>query len=624
MKSSRLLSILVFLSALLLYALTAGPSIVELFDDSLELQLVGPTLGIAHPTGYPLYTLLGALWSRLLFPLGNWAWRMNLLSALFAALTVMLIYRLTRRLTPYADGSPNELAGLAAAIAFALGPVWWSQATVAEVYTLHALLVIAIMNTAISINRTLGDSSPVPGTRAFRRRMTLLMLLVGLGLAHHRTIVLVLPGLALYLLWRVPGIWKPQRIWLAWAAALLAPLLLYGLIPLRASMGVSDLNHAYVNTWSGFWDHVLARRYQAFFADNALAVERSWRDWLALFRSQMGWVGLILAAMGLPWLVDRHRKPVKAWVFVLVVLLTNLLFALNYQVGDVEVFLIPVFLTLSIFVGAGVALVGRLLESRSINAALLSQGALLILLALGAGGRGPVVNRSQDWAAHDYAVAMAKVDYPPESRVVGLEGEMTALLYMQRAEKLGLAATPVTADDPAQRAQTVDALMGAGYPVFLTREVAGIEEKYSFSGEGPLVRVWPRGQAQPGQPQHPLDVTMADGVLHLTDYDLETLDQAGGPGLMLALYWRPQQPLSRDYKVSLRVLDADGQPIVQEDRFPLRHVAPTSAWMVDETVKDVYILDLPDDWADRAVSLQVILYDAETVEEAGRWTLDLR
>ena len=322
--------------------------------------------------------------------------------------------------------------------------------------------------------------------------------------------------------------------------------------------------------------------------------------------------------------MDRHRKPVKAWVFVLVVLLTNLLFAFNYQVGDVEVFLIPVFLTLSIFVGAGVALVGRLLESRSINAARLSQGALLILLALGAGGRGPVVNRSQDWAAHDYAVAMAKVDYPPESRVVGLEGEMTALLYMQRAEKLGLAATPVTADDPAQRAQTVDALMGAGYPVFLTREVAGIEEKYSFSGEGPLVRVWPRGQTQPGHPQHPLDVAMADGVLHLTGYDLETLDQAGGPGLMLALYWRPQQPLSRDYKVSLRVLDADGQPIVQEDRFPLRHVAPTSAWVVDETVKDVYILDLPDDWADRAVSLQVILYDAETVEEAGRWTLDLR
>jgi len=54
-----------------LYAATAGPSVVELFDDSLEFQLVLPTFGIAHPTGYPLYTLLGGLWSRVLFPFGT-------------------------------------------------------------------------------------------------------------------------------------------------------------------------------------------------------------------------------------------------------------------------------------------------------------------------------------------------------------------------------------------------------------------------------------------------------------------------------------------------------------------------------------------------------------------------
>ena len=82
----------------ILYAVTAAPSIVELYDDSLEFQLIGPTLGIAHPTGYPLYTVLGALWSRILFPVGNWAWRMNLLSALAAAITVGLLFLITQRL----------------------------------------------------------------------------------------------------------------------------------------------------------------------------------------------------------------------------------------------------------------------------------------------------------------------------------------------------------------------------------------------------------------------------------------------------------------------------------------------------------------------------------------------
>ena len=84
-----------------LYAATAAPSIAVLFDDSLEFQLVLPTFGIAHPTGYPLYTLLGGLWN-LLVPVGNWAWRAVLLSALSGAATVALVFMVTRRLiTPH-------------------------------------------------------------------------------------------------------------------------------------------------------------------------------------------------------------------------------------------------------------------------------------------------------------------------------------------------------------------------------------------------------------------------------------------------------------------------------------------------------------------------------------------
>jgi hypothetical protein len=61
---------LVWIAFLLLYSSTAAPSIVALFDDTLEFQLVLPTFGIAHPTGYPLYTLLGGIWSWLL-PFGQ-------------------------------------------------------------------------------------------------------------------------------------------------------------------------------------------------------------------------------------------------------------------------------------------------------------------------------------------------------------------------------------------------------------------------------------------------------------------------------------------------------------------------------------------------------------------------
>ncbi len=69
-----------FIASFLLYLSTLAPSVVTIFDDSLEFQLVTYQLGIAHPTGYPLYTLLGKLFT-LIVPAGNIAYRVNLMSA---------------------------------------------------------------------------------------------------------------------------------------------------------------------------------------------------------------------------------------------------------------------------------------------------------------------------------------------------------------------------------------------------------------------------------------------------------------------------------------------------------------------------------------------------------------
>jgi len=95
------------LAALALYGMTAAPTVATVFDDSLEFQVVLPTLGIAHPTGYPLYTLLGWLITRLL-PLGDAAYRANLFSALAAALTAALLYRL---LAEQREESPQRSSG---------------------------------------------------------------------------------------------------------------------------------------------------------------------------------------------------------------------------------------------------------------------------------------------------------------------------------------------------------------------------------------------------------------------------------------------------------------------------------------------------------------------------------
>jgi len=600
---------LIGLAALLLYAVSAAPGIAALYDDSLEFQLVAPTFAIAHPTGYPLYTLLGGVWSRIIFPFGNWAWRMNIFSALAGAGTIALLYLLAKRLT-----SGNGWAGLAAALAFAFGPVWWAQTTVAEVYALHNFLVAALLYAAVSL-----PSQPTS------RQIGLICVLAGLSLTHHRTAALLLPGLALYLLWTQPTLRRPQRRWFLWAAAFLAPLLLYLYIPLRAALGAADLEGDYVNTWAGFWRHVLASGYTGFFADNPLAVTRTAGDWLALVVAQFGWTALGLGVAGLALgLLRREQR--AAWGMVWITLLTNLLFALNYQVGDVEVFLLPVFLCLALGAGEGVRLltdwlppINWQIDQRSWSRWIVVLGLLLPLIAIGGGGRGEPVNRSGDWDAHTYALSLASVDFPPNSRVVGLRGQMSALQFMQASAGMAVNAQAAALDNPDERRQFVMQSVAAGLPVYLTQEVAGIEDAYSFSGDGVLVRVWPRGQAQPGAPSRPLDLSLAYGQLELTGYDISRLDQPGPSTLRVALYWQPTVQLSQRLKLSLRLLDGNGDVVQAEDRYPLRQVASTSAWLPGEIVRDVYDLPLPS----AAAQLLVIVYDEATVAEVGRVALTL-
>ena len=75
-KWQYLVGILLFILSFFVYLNTLGPSILP-YRDSGELISVSHTLGIAHPPGYPLYILVGKIFT--FFPAGNIAFRMNLI-----------------------------------------------------------------------------------------------------------------------------------------------------------------------------------------------------------------------------------------------------------------------------------------------------------------------------------------------------------------------------------------------------------------------------------------------------------------------------------------------------------------------------------------------------------------
>ena len=104
--STRLDYALALVSALLafvLYLRTLAPGVLG--GDSGEFQFAAWLGGFAHPTGYPLYLLLGWLWTHLL-PLHDPAWRMNAFSALWGGVATGLVYLLAVRMLRQVTAEP--------------------------------------------------------------------------------------------------------------------------------------------------------------------------------------------------------------------------------------------------------------------------------------------------------------------------------------------------------------------------------------------------------------------------------------------------------------------------------------------------------------------------------------
>lgn len=163
---------------LFLYGKTLAVGLLT--GDSAEFQVLSRELGLTHPMGYPIYILLGKLFS--LLPVNELPWRINLLSAVSAALALGTLYLLARLFTR------NRWIALTAPIACGLTGIFWMNAIIAEVYTTSMLASNLVLLLVISWERT--------------RKYWLLILagfLGGLGMGIHSMVLLLAPAILLYL-----------------------------------------------------------------------------------------------------------------------------------------------------------------------------------------------------------------------------------------------------------------------------------------------------------------------------------------------------------------------------------------------------------------------------------------
>ncbi|XP_073442045.1 protein O-mannosyl-transferase TMEM260 isoform X2 [Dendrobates tinctorius] len=167
-------SLAVFTCVFAVYIKTLHPSLPG--GDSGELITAAYELGVAHPPGYPLFTLLAKL-AMILLPIGSIAYRVNLLCCLFGAIAASLLFITTVRL------SGSHAAGILAAGLYSFSRLTWQWSIAAEVFSLNNLFVAMLMALTVEFHKAKTDSerSKVSVYGAF---------CCGLSLCNQHTIVL--------------------------------------------------------------------------------------------------------------------------------------------------------------------------------------------------------------------------------------------------------------------------------------------------------------------------------------------------------------------------------------------------------------------------------------------------
>jgi len=562
--------------------------------DTFEFQVVAPRLGIAHPSGYPLYILIGKLFS--LLPFGTPAWRVNLSSAVCAALASGVLFlaisewgmgnyelRITNGELRMAN--PQFLIPLLAALTLAFSPTLWSRAIEAEVYALNALLTA--LGVWLAVRRATGKVSS-------SRALLLFGLLTGVAMASHVTLG-ALAFLALPLLLTHP---RPDMRTLVKAVALgCAGLALYAYIPLRWPA----VNHGEVMSLAHFLRFVTnadsggALRPLAFIHDPT-----RWPLVLRLLRIQVGWPGLALAAVGLIRLL-RRQWPLavgtllafSAWVW----------FNLSFYVADPDysAFLIPAHVMLVFWMG-GANGEWRITnnEWRITNGESLIT-AFFVLLALSRLWiTGPTLDtRSIGHSDEAWARYVLRQPLAEGAAILADSEKFPPLYYLQQVEGLRPDLELIMRFDETQYREALTSRLAAGRRVYLARYLPGLDA-YGVSAVGPLVEVAP-----PISPTlAPTPVARFGDALELNNFRVEP-DPEGRAMHHLTLVWYARAAIGADLEVRLRLTDA-GHPLWESAATrPVNGYTTTQAWQAGMVVTDYNALSWPTWIAPGEYSLEI-------------------
>ena len=393
-----ILPLLVLILSGLIYLLTLSPTVSWI--DSGELSVVCYTLGIAHPTGYPLYTLIGRVFS--LIPIGTLIFRFNLLSLLFISFSGLILFFLFLNIFEllFSEVKRNlrYYLSLISALIFSFTPTLWSQATSNEVYALNFILTSLLLYLLVmQFKHRVADK-----LNKAEKLSYLFFFLYGLSFGNHLSIFLLLPGFLflLFVIYR-RSLLQAKRV-LLYLFFFIVGISIYIYLPIRSS---SDpvLNWGAPSSISNFLRHITGWQYRVWmFSESSQALWKNLENYLRLFYAQFPFYLLPWILLGFVILLKKNWK---LFLSLFLIFIFTIFYGINYEIQDIDPYFLPSFLVASIWLGCGMTFILGFLYKEGKKLSFARLPIIIVFTIL------PVLNLFLNYSKQDQSKSYFAYDY---------------------------------------------------------------------------------------------------------------------------------------------------------------------------------------------------------------------
>jgi hypothetical protein len=321
---------LIFILFVIIYSMTIypGPGGRINYNDSIYKMLL-PTSDrvIPHVTGFPLYILISKIFYYII-PCDSLFPKITAMSIFFGALTLAFVYLVSYTL------SGNKTGSILAALVMGFSYTFWTQSTEAEIYTLNAFFIVIVAFLFIKFHQTVETGYLLWGNFFY-----------ALSFGNHLVVIFLLPAL-IYIVYKTDKkIFFNKKIILMTLLFIILGMIPYLILYLRFSrVGLTSVSHYFGFVTGGAW------KGMAMFVFNIFDLLKNRIDLFLTHLNHQFFLHGILASLSGIYAAFFSKKEKTPFLFLLFILLFQLFFCINYGIHDIEVYFIPIYIILAMFI----------------------------------------------------------------------------------------------------------------------------------------------------------------------------------------------------------------------------------------------------------------------------------